>query len=96
MSSRRSSRSGHGKDRREKGKKRSHRRRDDSCSDYSSMEEDNLKQNVLEPKEVVKSILDEFPAVASELHQVRFLMDFFFSCLKIGTLDYPWSDRTIG
>ncbi|KAF3339972.1 Protein HLJ1 [Carex littledalei] len=75
MSSRRSSRSAHGKDRREKGKKRSHRRRDDSCSDYSSMEEDNLKQNVLEPKEVVKSILDECPAVASELHQILKMID---------------------
>jgi hypothetical protein len=72
-SSRRSSHSGHGKDRREKSKKRSHRRRDDNWSDYSSKEEDNVTEKVLEPKEVVKSILDQFPAVASELHQVRFL-----------------------
>ncbi|KAJ4808083.1 DNAJ heat shock N-terminal domain-containing protein-like [Rhynchospora pubera] len=74
-SSRRSSHSGHKKDRREKEKKRSRRRRDDDSSGYSSMEEDSVKEKVLEPKEVVNSILSEFPAVASELHQILQMID---------------------
>lgn len=42
-----------------------------------------MKQNILEPKEVVKSIFHEIPVVASELHQVRLLIDLFDKSIEL-------------
>ncbi|KAJ3695672.1 hypothetical protein LUZ60_001049 [Juncus effusus] len=60
---------------REKGKRRSKKKHGDDSSDYSSMDEDNVEKKVLEANEIVMEILEVFPNLAQQLHQILEMID---------------------